>query len=66
MAISGSVSAASRPQLVGANASAPAFLTKAPGVAKAILARDDVVYVTRFLSAMLAFVAVLGVTAYLL
>jgi len=66
MAISGSVSASSRPRLVGVDASAPAVLVKAPGVAKAILARDDVIYVTRFLSAMLGFVAVLGVTAYLL
>jgi hypothetical protein len=52
--------------LVSVRAPAPAFLVKAPGMAKALLARDDVVYVTRFLSAMLGFVALLGVTAYLL
>jgi hypothetical protein len=66
MAISGSVSATRRPRLVSVRAPAPAFLMKAPGLAKAILARDDVVYVTRFLSAMLGFVVVLGVTAYLM
>lgn len=66
MAISGSVSATPRPRLVSVSASAPAFLMKAPGVAKAVLARDDVVYVTRFLAAMLGFVAVLGATAYFL
>jgi hypothetical protein len=66
MAISGSVSATPRPRLVSVSAPAPAFLVKAPGMAKAILARDDVVYVTRFLAVMLGFVALLGVTAYML
>jgi len=66
MSMSGSVSTTTRPRLVTVSASAPAALAKAPSMARAILARDDVVYVTRFLSAMLGFVALLGVTAYLL